>query len=115
VEHKFREPPLSVRDTYLLRLRRDVRVDGAHQPVWQSRSGDPYTDRINTMPKYVVSTTLKGRGATGSRSMQRSENSSPAHTEFTELEPIPCRRNVRPVDDFWVAGRSYEHVEREDR
>jgi dihydrofolate reductase len=28
-------------------------------PVWQSRSGDPYSDRINTMTKYVVSTTLK--------------------------------------------------------
>jgi dihydrofolate reductase len=28
-------------------------------PVWQSRSGDPFSDRINTMPKYVVSTTLK--------------------------------------------------------
>ena len=28
-------------------------------PVWQTRSGDPYSDRINTMPKYVVSTTLK--------------------------------------------------------
>ncbi|HYJ67923.1 MAG TPA: dihydrofolate reductase family protein [Nocardioidaceae bacterium] len=28
-------------------------------PVWQSRSGDPYSDRINTMEKYVVSSTLK--------------------------------------------------------
>lgn len=28
-------------------------------PVWQTRSGDPYSDRINTMPKFVVSTTLK--------------------------------------------------------
>jgi dihydrofolate reductase len=27
-------------------------------PVWQSRSGDPYTDRINEMTKYVVSSTL---------------------------------------------------------
>jgi dihydrofolate reductase len=25
---------------------------------WPTRSGDPYSDRINTMPKYVVSTTL---------------------------------------------------------
>src|SRR3954447_7526675 len=30
----------------------------AFAPVWQTRSGDPYSDRINTMPKYVVSTTL---------------------------------------------------------
>ena len=28
-------------------------------PAWQARSGDPASDRINTMPKYVVSTTLK--------------------------------------------------------
>jgi dihydrofolate reductase len=28
-------------------------------PVWPTRSGDPYSDRINAMPKYVVSTTLK--------------------------------------------------------
>ncbi|HTE61642.1 MAG TPA: dihydrofolate reductase family protein, partial [Solirubrobacteraceae bacterium] len=28
-------------------------------PVWPTRSGDPYSDRINTMSKYVVSTTLK--------------------------------------------------------
>jgi dihydrofolate reductase len=28
-------------------------------PVWPTRSGDPYSDRINTMPKYVVSTTLQ--------------------------------------------------------
>ena len=27
-------------------------------PVWPTRSGDPYSDHINTMPKYVVSTTL---------------------------------------------------------
>jgi dihydrofolate reductase len=28
-------------------------------PVWPTRSGDPVSDQINTMPKYVVSTTLK--------------------------------------------------------
>ena len=27
-------------------------------PAWRARSGDPFSDRINTMPKYVVSTTL---------------------------------------------------------
>jgi dihydrofolate reductase len=26
--------------------------------VWPTRSGDPFSDHINTMPKYVVSTTL---------------------------------------------------------
>jgi len=29
-------------------------------PIWPTRSGDPYSDHINAMPKYVVSTTLKG-------------------------------------------------------
>ena len=27
-------------------------------PVWPTRSGDPYSEHINTMPKYVVSSTL---------------------------------------------------------
>ena len=28
-------------------------------PVWSARSGDPFSDHINTMPKYVVSSTLR--------------------------------------------------------
>ena len=28
-------------------------------PVWPTRSGDPMSDHINSMSKYVVSTTLK--------------------------------------------------------
>jgi dihydrofolate reductase len=27
-------------------------------PVWSARSGDPFSDQFNSMPKYVVSTTL---------------------------------------------------------
>jgi dihydrofolate reductase len=27
-------------------------------PAWQARSGDPISDKLNTMPKYAVSTTL---------------------------------------------------------
>jgi dihydrofolate reductase len=27
-------------------------------PVWSARSGDPFSDRMNALPKYVVSTTL---------------------------------------------------------
>ena len=34
-----------------------VTYDGFVQ-AWPSRSGDPYTDRINAMPKYVASRTL---------------------------------------------------------
>jgi dihydrofolate reductase len=28
-------------------------------PVWSSKSGDPFSDHINAMPKYVVSSTLR--------------------------------------------------------
>ncbi|SEG91713.1 Dihydrofolate reductase [Nonomuraea solani] len=31
--------------------------------AWPGRSGDPYTDHINSMPKYVASTTLKSADA----------------------------------------------------
>jgi len=31
----------------------------AFAPAWMARSGDPYSDRINQMPKYVVSSTLR--------------------------------------------------------
>jgi dihydrofolate reductase len=42
----------------------DAVVMGRHTydgfaPVWPTRSGDPLSDRINAMPKYVVSSTLK--------------------------------------------------------
>jgi dihydrofolate reductase len=30
--------------------------------AWPSRSGDPFSDRFNSMPKYVVSTTLETAG-----------------------------------------------------
>jgi dihydrofolate reductase len=41
----------------------DIVLMGRHTydgfaPAWSSRSGDPYSDRINTMRKVVVSTTL---------------------------------------------------------
>src|SRR5688500_7515490 len=41
----------------------DALVMGRHTydgfaAVWPTRSGDPASDHINTMPKYVVSTTL---------------------------------------------------------
>ena len=31
-------------------------------PAWSSRSGDPFSDRMNALPKYVVSTTLTDPG-----------------------------------------------------
>ena len=41
----------------------DALIMGRHTydgfaPVWPTRSGDPYSDHINSMPKYVVSSTL---------------------------------------------------------
>jgi dihydrofolate reductase len=35
------------------------RTYGGFAVAWSSRSGDPYSDRINSMEKYVVSSTLK--------------------------------------------------------
>jgi dihydrofolate reductase len=40
-------------------------------PVWPTRSGDPYSDRINAMPKYVVSTTLTNPGWANTRVIAR--------------------------------------------
>jgi dihydrofolate reductase len=47
-----------------LLLASDAMLMGRHTyeafvPVWTTMSGDPYSDRINAMPKYVASTTLK--------------------------------------------------------
>jgi dihydrofolate reductase len=36
-------------------------------PVWPTRSGDPASDHINAMPKYVISTTLKDPEWTNTR------------------------------------------------
>ncbi|TMR22882.1 hypothetical protein ETD86_09945 [Nonomuraea turkmeniaca] len=35
----------------------------AFAEAWTARSGDPFADRINSMPKYVASTTLKDADA----------------------------------------------------
>lgn len=40
-------------------------------PVWPTRSGDPYSDHINAMPKYVVSTTLTDPEWTNTRVIDR--------------------------------------------
>jgi dihydrofolate reductase len=45
----------------------DALVMGRHTydgfaPVWPTRSGDPYSDHINSMRKYVVSSTLREPG-----------------------------------------------------
>jgi dihydrofolate reductase len=34
------------------------RTYDAFAPVWSARSGDPFGDRMNALPKYVVATTL---------------------------------------------------------
>jgi dihydrofolate reductase len=57
------DPAAGAIQTELL-LASDAVLMGRHTydgfaPVWPTRSGDPYSDRINTMPKYVVSSTLR--------------------------------------------------------
>lgn len=39
----------------------------AFAPVWSARAGDPYSDRINSMAKHVVSTTLTEPAWTNTR------------------------------------------------
>jgi dihydrofolate reductase len=53
-------------------------------PVWPTRSGDPYSDRINAMPKYVVSTTLKHPEWTNTRVIDRD-----VAAEITRLKEAP--------------------------
>ena len=36
--------------------------------AWPSRSGDPFSEKFNSMPKYVVSSTLENRSGTTRRS-----------------------------------------------
>lgn len=55
-----------------LALQCDALLMGRHTydgfaPVWPTRSGDPLSDHINAMPKYVVSTTLKDPEWTNTR------------------------------------------------
>jgi dihydrofolate reductase len=50
-------------------------------PVWASRSGDPYSDHINAMPKYVVSTTLK--------------NPEWQNTRVIEADPVAAIRRLK--------------------
>lgn len=42
--------------------------------AWPERSGDDYSDKMNSMPKYVVSTTLDNDSATWNNSTVISEN-----------------------------------------
>jgi RibD C-terminal domain len=49
------ERPGETRDFFVELLGFDVAVDLG----WPLRSGDPFTDRMNSLPKFVVSTTLQ--------------------------------------------------------
>lgn len=53
-------------------------------PVWSTRSGDPVSDRMNSMPKYVVSSTLKDPEWNNSRVI-----SGDLVTEVTRLKEQP--------------------------
>jgi dihydrofolate reductase len=55
-------------------------------PVWPTRSGDPVSDQINAMPKYVVSTTLKDPEWTNTRVSSRRPASTSSNTASG-----PCR------------------------
>jgi dihydrofolate reductase len=59
-------------------------------PVWAARSGDPFSDRINTMSKYVVSTTLTDPKWTNTTVI-----ADDVITEVTELKQRPGRDIVQ--------------------
>ncbi len=52
--------------------------------VWTQRSGDPFTDRINAMPKYVASRTLSGE--------------LPWNSKVLEGELVPAVTELRKQD-----------------
>ncbi|MFL4474731.1 dihydrofolate reductase family protein [Paeniglutamicibacter sp. MACA_103] len=80
------------RDTYL-----------AFASVWQGQSGDPYTDRINALRKYVVSTTL--REATWDNSVIIDSDVAAAITRFKD-EP---GRDIVTYGFGRLAGTLMEH------
>jgi dihydrofolate reductase len=59
-------------------------------PVWPTRSGDPLSDHINAMPKYVVSTTLKDPEWTNTQVIDRD-----VVAEITRLKQAPGKDIVQ--------------------
>jgi dihydrofolate reductase len=53
----------------------------AFAPVWSARSGDPLSDRMNELPKYVVSTT--------------SDGSQWQHTTVIDHDPVEAIRELK--------------------
>ena len=53
----------------------------AFAPVWSSRSGDALSDRMNALPKYVVSTTIDG--------------SQWQHTTVIDHDPVEVIRELK--------------------
>jgi dihydrofolate reductase len=59
-------------------------------PVWPTRSGDPISDHINAMPKYVVSTTLTDPEWNNTRVID-----GDAAAEITRLKQAPGKDIVQ--------------------
>jgi dihydrofolate reductase len=59
-------------------------------PVWPTRSGDPVSDQINAMPKYVVSTTLKDPEWNNTHVIE-----SDVAAEITRLKEAPGKNIVQ--------------------
>ena len=80
--------------------------------AWPQRSGDPYTDRINEMPKHVASRTLddatwnatiiEGDAAEASRGAQGAAGRGPAQVRHRRARPHAARarppRRAPPLD-----------------
>ena len=65
-------------------------------PVWPTRSGDPYSDRINTMPKYVVSTTLEAPEWANTHAHRRQTSSSGSRSSSTRPARTSCSTDTGP-------------------
>jgi hypothetical protein len=78
-------------------------------PVWTAMSGDPYSDHINAMEKWVVSNTLTNPGMAQLRRNQRGRGRGgrPAQDpERRRHRAIRLRARDRPTPDPRPAGRT---------
>lgn len=59
-------------------------------PAWSARGGDPFSDRMNTIPKYVISTTLTDAQWTNTQVISRD-----VLAELTRLKQAPGKDIVQ--------------------
>ena len=91
--HFFEE--MSQSDALLLGRKTWQIHGGAFEPM---PAGDPFGDAMNTMPKYVVSTTLTSASAWRNSTLIRNN----VVEEVRTLPQLPTRYSTRPVNVFAI-------------